>query len=64
MLNNLKNKVMKNMFGMLMLAGFMFTACSNSTETQTENVTESVDSTVVDSTVESSPAVDSTLTIQ
>jgi uncharacterized lipoprotein YajG len=64
MLNNLKNKTMKNMFGMLMLASFMFTACSNSTETQTENVTESVDSTVVDSTVESSPAVDSTLTIQ
>ena len=55
---------MKNMFGMLVLAGFMFTACSNSTETQTENVTESADSTVVDSTVESSPAVDSTLTIQ
>ena len=55
---------MKNMFGMLMLASFMFTACSNSTQTQTENVTESVDSTVVDSTVESSPVVDSTLAVQ
>ena len=64
MLNNLKNKTMKNMFGMLILVGLMLTACNNSTETQTENVTGSVDSTVVDSTVESSPAVDSAFAIQ
>ena len=64
MLNNLKNKVMKNMFAMLMLVGLMLTACNNTTETQTENVAESVDSAVVDSTVELFPATDSTTTAQ
>jgi hypothetical protein len=63
MLNNLKNKVMKNMFAMLMLVGLMITACNN-TETQTENVAEPVDSAVVDSTAELSPATDSTATAQ
>jgi uncharacterized lipoprotein NlpE involved in copper resistance len=64
MLNNLKNKVMKNMFAMLMLVGLMLTACNNTTETQTENVAEPVDSAVVDSTTELSPATDSTATAQ
>ena len=64
MLNNLKNKVMKNMFAMLMLVGLMLTACNNTTETQTENVAEPVDSAVVDSTVEFFPATDSTTTAQ
>jgi len=64
MLNNLKNKVMKNMFAMLMLVGLMLTACNNTTETQTENVAEPVDSAVIDSTAELFPATDSTATAQ
>ena len=67
MLNNLKNKVMKNMFAMLMLAGLMLTACNNPTETQTENVAEPVDTAQIDSLKDLAkdlPATDSTATAQ
>ena len=64
MLNNLKNKTMKNTFAMLMLVGLMLTACNNTTETQTENATEPVDTAVVDSAAELFPATDSTATAQ
>jgi len=50
MLNNLKNKVMKNMFALMLVCGMIATACSTNETTVEETTTESVDSLYQDTT--------------
>jgi len=59
MLNNLKNKVMKNMFALMLVCAMMVTACSTNETPTTEPTTESVDSLYQD-TVELGGSVDTT----
>jgi len=57
MLNNLKNKVMKNMFALMLVCAMMVTACSTNETPTTEPTTESVDSLYQD-TVDLGGSVD------
>ena len=57
MLNNLKNKVMKNMFALMLVCAMMVTACSTNETPTTEPTTESADSLYQD-TVELGGSVD------
>lgn len=59
MLNNLKNKVMKNMFALMLVCAMMVTACSTNETPTTEPTTESVDSLYQD-TVDLGGSVDTT----
>jgi hypothetical protein len=63
MLNNLKNKVMKNMFALMLVCAMMATACSTNESTTTEATTESVDSLYRD-TVELGGNVDTAAVAQ
>lgn len=63
MLNNLKNKVMKNMFALMLVCAMMVTACSTNETPTTEPTTESVDSLYQD-TVELGGSVDTTAAAQ
>jgi len=62
MLNNLKNKVMKNMFALMLVCAMMVTACSTNETPTTEPTTESVDSLYQD-TVELGGSVDTTAAV-
>ena len=59
MFNNLKNKVMKNMFALMLVCAMMVTACSTNETPTTEPTTESVDSLYQD-TVDLGGSVDTT----
>ena len=63
MLNNLKNKVMKNMFTLMLVCAMMVTACSTNETPTTEPTTESVDSLYQD-TVELGGSVDTAAAAQ
>ena len=63
MLNNLKNKVMKNMFALMLVCAMMVTACSTNETPTTEPTTESVDSLYQD-TIELGGSVDTTAAAQ
>ena len=63
MLNNLKNKVMKNMFALMLVCAMMATACSTNETPITEPTTESVDSLYQD-TVELGGSVDTAAAAQ
>lgn len=63
MLNNLKNKVMKNMFALMLVCAMMVTACSTNETPTTEPTTESVDSLYQD-TVELGGSVDTAAAAQ
>jgi Na+/pantothenate symporter len=63
MLNNLKNKVMKNMFALMLVCAMMATACSTNESTTTEATTESVDSLYQD-TVDLGGSVDTAAVAQ
>ena len=63
MLNNLKNKVMKNMFALMLVCAMMATACSTNETPTTEPTTESVDSLYQD-TVELGGSVDTAAAAQ
>ena len=63
MLNNLKNKVMKNMFALMLVWAMMVTACSTNETPTTEPTTESVDSLYQD-TVELGGSVDTAAAAQ
>ena len=63
MLNNLKNKVMKNMFALMLVCAMMATACSTNETSTTEPTTESVDSLYQD-TVELGGSVDTAAAAQ
>jgi len=63
MLNNLKNKVMKNMFALMLVCAMMATACSTNETSTTESTTESVDSLYQD-TVELGGSVDTAAVAQ
>ena len=62
MLNNLKNKVMKNMFALMLVCAMMVTACSTNETPTTEPTTESVDSLYQD-TVDLGGSVDTTAAV-
>ena len=63
MLNNLKNKVMKNMFALMLVCAMMATACSTNETSTTESTTESVDSLYQD-TVDLGGSVDTAAAAQ
>ena len=63
MLNNLKNKVMKNMFALMLVCAMMITACSTNETPTTEPTTESVDSLYQD-TVDLGGSVDTAAAAQ
>ena len=63
MLNNLKNKVMKNMFALMLVCAMMATACSTNETPTTEPTTESVDSLYQD-TVDLGGSVDTAAAAQ
>ena len=63
MLNNLKNKVMKNMFALMLVCVMMVTACSTNETPTTEPTTESVDSLYQD-TVDLGGSVDTAAAAQ
>lgn len=63
MLNNLKNKVMKNMFALMLVCAMMVTACSTNETPTTEPTTESVDSLYQD-TVDLGGSVDTAVAAQ
>ena len=63
MLNNLKNKVMKNMFALMLVCAMMVTACSTNETPTTEPTTESVDSLYQD-TVDLGGSVDTAAVAQ
>jgi hypothetical protein len=63
MLNNLKNKVMKNMFALMLVCAMMVTACSTNETPTTEPTTESVDSLYQD-TVDLGGSVDTAAAAQ
>ena len=63
MLNNLKNKVMKNMFALMLVCAMMVTACSTNESTTTEATTESIDSLYQD-TVDLGGSVDTAAVAQ
>ena len=63
MLNNLKNKIMKNMFALMLVCAMMITACSTNETPTTEPTTESVDSLYQD-TVELGGSVDTAAAAQ
>ena len=64
MLNNLKNKVMKNMFALMLVCAMMVTACSTNESTTTETTGEPVDSTLFQDTVELGGGVDTAAVAQ
>ena len=63
MLNNLKNKVMKNMFALMLVCAMMVTAYSTNETPTTEPTTESIDSLYQD-TVDLGGSVDTAAVAQ